>query len=141
MKKKNSIICIVIIVLATTIGSSFGQGLVTTSNSFEEQLKTAANEINKRCPAMVDKDTRLDNAIAGPGKTMTYNYTLVNHNKKDLDINVFESFVRPNHIKNIKTNQGIKSFRENNVTMIYNYKDKNGIFIYRIEIKPKDYKE
>lgn len=32
--------------------------------SFAKVMSQSANELNKSCPMMVDKDTRLDNAIA-----------------------------------------------------------------------------
>src|SRR3954451_22421489 len=41
--------------------------------SFDKVMMTAASELNKTCPIMVDHDTRLDNAVALPDNAIQYN--------------------------------------------------------------------
>lgn len=107
--------------------------------SFDKQLMNAASELNETCPIMVDQETRLDNAITLPGKIFQYNYTLINFEKDSIDINLFEDHMKPLILNNVKTNPDLKEFRENMVTMAYSYRDKNGIFILKISIDPKQY--
>ena len=57
--------------------------------TFDKVMMESASELNKSCLVMVDKDTRLDNVIALPDNIFQYNYTLVNIEKKTLDIKVF----------------------------------------------------
>jgi len=44
-------------------------------------------------------------------------------------------------INNVKTNPDLKIYRDNKVTMAYNYKDKNGIFVLKISVTPGLYAE
>src|SRR5690606_22792593 len=107
--------------------------------SFDRVVIEASNEINKTCPLMVDRDTRLDNTIAMPNNELVYNYTLVNIEKQDLDIEEFKNFIEPNVVNNMKTHPDMKLYRENRITMTYNYKDKNVVFILKINVSPEKY--
>ncbi len=107
--------------------------------SFDKVMVEVASEINKTCPLMIDQNTRLDNTIAMPDNVFVYNYTLVNLEKKDIDINEMKDFIEPNVINNMKTNPDMKLYRENKTTMTYNYKDKKGEFILKINVTPEQY--
>ena len=107
--------------------------------SFDKSLAEVSSQINKTCPIMIDEDTQLDNTLALPNKMLAYNYTLVNLEKQNIDIDEFQNFIELNAINNMKTNPEMKLFRENKVTMIYNYNDKNKEFIIKINISPEKY--
>lgn len=107
--------------------------------SIDSQLMHYANEINKNCPFMVDSETRLDNAVPGEDKTIYYNYTLINYNKKDINVARLNSTMKPQILNNIKTNPAMKPLRDYGVTFIYNYKDKNSVHITTIKYSPDDY--
>lgn len=95
--------------------------------SIDETLMSAASEINKSCPIMVDAETRLDNCGALPNKVFRYNYTLVNYVKDSINIGVLEENLRPSLINSVKTSPEMKFQRDNNVTLSYYYKDKAGV--------------
>ncbi len=107
--------------------------------SFDKQMMQAASELNKTCPIMVDKETRLDNTVSLPDNVFQYNYTLVNLTKDQVKIDTVKKYVEPTLINNVKTNPGLKIQRENKVTMSYSYKDKNGNFICTIAVTPDKY--
>ena len=88
---------------------------------------------------MVDKETRLDNAIALPGKTFQYRYTLINLLKSDLDTNFAKQTLRPTMVQSLTTMPELKDFRDNKVIMEYSYSDKTGAYIMKITIKPEEY--
>lgn len=88
---------------------------------------------------MVDSETRLDNAVPGEDKTIYYNYTLINYNKKDINVARLNSTMKPQILNNIKTNPAMKPLRDYGVTFIYNYKDKNSVHITTIKYSPDDY--
>jgi hypothetical protein len=44
-------------------------------------------------------------------------------------------------INTTRTNPGLKIFRDHKTTMAYSYKDKNGVFVLKINITPDKYKE
>jgi hypothetical protein len=140
--KKNVISAMLVIagsVAGFVIGYVIVNSLFTSPSGFDKQLVNAANEINKICPIMVDSQTRLDNAMSMPGKQFVYNYTLVNSLKADIDISQLQEHMRPLLINSIKTNDKMDTFKNNNVTLSYNYKDKEGVFLFKIVIGPEDY--
>lgn len=89
---------------------------------------------------MIDHDTRADNIMVLPGKTVRYNYTLVNLSYDEVNLDDFESTLKPWIVNTAKTSPDVANFRKNDVTMEYNYVDKNGTFVYKITVTPDMYK-
>ncbi len=116
--------------------------LIGCSNplTFDKAMMTAASELNESCPMMVDQETRLDNAVALPDNVFQYNYTLVNFTKEELDLEEFTAHMEPQITNNVKTNPDLKIYRDNQVTMKYYYKDKNGVFVAQFAVTYEDYK-
>lgn len=108
--------------------------------SLDKRMMNVASELNKTCPIMIDAETRLDNAVALPEKTFQYNYTLINMDKDSIDIERLEEYLKPLILNSVKTNPDLKSFRDNNITMSYNYKDKNSNHIFKLIFTPEIYK-
>jgi zinc-ribbon domain len=108
--------------------------------SFDKNMMKAASELNKSCPMMVDRETRLDNAIALPNNIFQYNYTLVNFDKSMLNADTIKNRLEPSLTNNVKSNPELKVYRDNHVTLAYNYRDKKGEFILKISITPEMYK-
>ena len=114
----------------------FGQG-----QSLEKVLLETANEVNKNCPLMVDKDTRLDNAMSVPKKKFHYNYTLINMEKHEVNMDDVNKNFIPTIVNRVKTSPNYKTFRKYQVTIVFNYSDKKGVFIFRIPVTPEMYNE
>lgn len=136
---RNKIIGIVVGAVTFFIAFYFTQELF--SPSMDKQLVEMANELNKNCPIMIDQYTRLDNTNAFPNKTFQYNYTLVETEKADFNLDTVRKYVEPNIINNVKSNPDMKDLRDNNVTLNYSYRDKNGEFIWKLEITPDMYQK
>jgi hypothetical protein len=119
----------------------FGAQQLFKAPSFDKAMMEAASELNKTCPIMVDQDTRLDNALALPDNIFQYNYTLVNLEKSEVNVDTVKKYVEPGLINNVKTNPDLKVYRDNKVTMAYNYRDKNGVFVLKINVTPDLYAE
>lgn len=100
----------------------------------------SASEINKSCPIMVDQFTRLDNAIAMPDNVFQYNYTIVNHEKSEVNLDTAKKYILPRLVNNVKTSPEMKFARDNHLTMSYKYSDKNGVFVVKYTITPDMYK-
>ena len=109
--------------------------------SFDKAMMQAASEINKTCPIIVDKDTRLDNVVALPENVFQYNYTLVNLDKSEVNIDTVKKYIEPGIINNVRTHPDLKPYRDNKVTMAYNYRDKDGEFVLKISVTPDMYAE
>ncbi len=110
-----------------------------TLNDFEQYLSQAVSEVNRRCPMMVDQETRLDNAIALPGNEFQYNYTLINTSSNSIDVSTVESLMRPTLLNMIKTTPELKVFRDYRTTMSYSYKDRSGLFLFKLSFRAEEY--
>lgn len=120
------------------IGGEILVGLFGKS-AFNKSLMESASEINKTCPIMIDNATRLDNAIALPNDVFQYNYTLVNMTKDLINIDEFKSYLEPTITNFVKTNPDMQIMRDNKVTVNYYYKDKGGVYLFTISVKPEQY--
>ncbi len=138
--RTKTIITTIVTIAAISIGSKIGQSLLTPKITFDDQLLKVSETINTNCPMMVDSDTRLDNTMTLPEKILNYNYTLVNYTIEELDSDALNKELTPSIVNNVKTNPDMENFRKNEVTLKYNYKDKDGIFITSIVVEPADYK-
>lgn len=109
--------------------------------TLDEAMKKAAKDLNKTCPQMVDQYSRLDSTFVMPGHKFQYNYTLVNLEKSEVNLDTVKKYIEPGIINNVKTNPGLKKLREKKVTFNYCYRDKKGEFVLNIEVTPDRYKE
>jgi hypothetical protein len=89
---------------------------------------------------MMDSETRLDSTMALPGKEYMYFISLINYTIDEIDIDMFKKEIKQNLINNVKTNSNMETFRSNNVTLSYVYRDKDMNEIIRIKVTPEDYK-
>ncbi|MBB1139644.1 zinc-ribbon domain-containing protein [Myroides sp. WP-1] len=110
-----------------------------SSIAIDQKLSVVASEINKNCPMVIDQDIRLDNTVAMPNATFQYNYTLVNYEKAQLNMEVVEQTLFPTLLENARTNPDMKEMREAKVTINYYYKDKKGEFVTKYVITPDMY--
>ena len=139
-KNVKTIVFTVIGLLIGYVGSQFLIDTIFKKPNIEEILVQAAQEMNKSCPIILDQDTRLDTKLGGPGKNFSYFYTLVNYSKEEINQDTLISYLKPNIINNVKTHPQMAIFRENDITMNYNYKDKDGVFLFIISVTPEEYK-
>ena len=109
-------------------------------SAIDMKLWLEANELNKTCPSVIDDATRLDNATVMPNNSFQYNYTLFNLLRNDVNVDVATKTIEPKIIANIKKDPGFVFFREAKTTMVYNYRDRNGDFIFKIVITPDKYR-
>jgi predicted RNA-binding protein len=107
--------------------------------SFDRLLLQEAREKNRSCPQYVDQETRLDNTTVLDGNVFQYNYTLIKRVKDSIQVEALRSYLEPSIIANIKTNPDLRYQRENNITISFNYKDKNGQAVLKISITPSMY--
>ncbi len=106
---------------------------------FNEFMLETAKNINEDCPKMIDEHTRLDDVLAIPPNELIYNYTLVNIDMDDVNINNVTPSLEAMLLKTVKENNEFKIFRENRTTITYRYFDKEGLFMVKIDITPEKY--
>lgn len=106
----------------------------------EKELKKVAKEINSQSPMQVDQLTRLDSASSKGGTNLIYYYTLLQTENSEVNLDTVNKYIRSGIIENVKTHPDLKVFRDNNITLDYNYYDRNGDFVTEISVTPEMYK-
>ena len=101
-------------------------------------LKTMSENINKTTPIIVDKSTQLDTTYVY-NDTLVYSFSTPHTSSKQIDVSKFTNIMRSSLINGYKTNPDLQSARDCNVTVIYKYRDKDGIYFSTISISPKDF--
>lgn len=139
MNKSNPFLRIIAGIVGAVIGYLVVSQFLNGSAHFDKVLMNTANEMNKTLPMNVDSGTRLDTTIGGPGKKFTYIYTLLTVEKTNLDLPSLQKNMRPQIIANYKTSDRMKVFRDQNVELNYEYKDKDGNLLFSIAVSPKDF--
>ncbi|MGD1919083.1 MAG: hypothetical protein ACFCAD_09410 [Pleurocapsa sp.] len=108
---------------------------VTSSESFLHQI---ANTMNKRLPIMVDRDTRWDASFAGPGKSLSYNYTLVNYSAANIDGSLFAHNAHVLLTERVCNEPTTVIFPQEGVLLNFNYYDNTRNLIARVKVTPSD---
>jgi len=132
---------VTIIIIAVGIIAGVVIHRVYFNPSTDDQLEKAASVINKKCPVMIDSDTRLESANTLPGKGFQYNFTLVKMVIDSVNIPTFNEEMTKLLLQSVRTSPQLKAYRAREVTLSYSYSDKNGKYISIITITPEMYKE
>lgn len=106
----------------------------------EEFLKMTANMMNSNLPMMLDEGTQWDSSYAGPGKMLTYNYTLVNYSASQIDGSMFANSIRSTLADTICTTPATQIFPDNGVMLNFHYYDNTRNLIARVNVAPSDCK-
>jgi len=110
------------------------------SKNLDSLLVKSANEFSKNLPMMIDSETRLD-AVIAYSKTLLSVYTIVNFSRDEIDTNELKNNAYPQLLNGIKTISDLKMFRDNKVTWVYLYRDKDGKEIIKFRFEYEDYRE
>jgi hypothetical protein len=107
-------------------------------NLSERDLIQVSDKLNKRCPVMVDQETRMDNVTAGPGLVFSYNYTFIKHRSTDVNKQEFVSAQRNGLMGTVCASPDLAKFLKSNVTVKYVYKGYDGGVIGVIPFSRRD---
>ena len=107
-------------------------------SSPEGQVSALAERINQQGSKMVDEVTRLEGAEALPNRTLLYKYSLITKSASEIPTDALDRVVRPDIVKKYNTLPEMKMFRDNGVTLVYRYRDKEGQMIGDISVGPSD---
>ena len=121
------------------LGSWVAHQLFFKQPDFDETLIKVVSEMNKTTPVMLDEFTRFDSANALPGKTIQYNYTLVNDVQSEINYDNVKNLIEPYILENVRTKPELKIYRNHQTTFIYYYRDKDGIFVHKFTVTPDMY--
>jgi hypothetical protein len=109
------------------------------ASKIEKQLKQASEHLNTQLPMQTDTFSRLDSTAAVEDHTFCYYYTLLEIEKANVNMDTVNKYVRPELLKNARTNPDLQGFREHGITLDYVYYDKNGVYVTTITASKEDY--
>ena len=106
----------------------------------DKEMTELVAKYNENCPLIIQDGIRLESVSLPIEKVVQYNLTLLNVKKETAEIQVIKENIEQSLVSTTKANPGLKVFRDNNYTLIYNYKDIKGDFMFEIKIVPEQYK-
>lgn len=137
---RNKYFYIFIVTLVLSVALYFGvKQWKVKQLPFNEFMLETAKSINEDCPKMIDEHTRLDEVMAMPPNSLVYNYTLVNIDRDDVNMDNVVPSLEAVLLKTVKESNEFEVFRQNNSTITYRYFDKEGMFMVKIDITPEKY--
>jgi hypothetical protein len=101
-----------------------GAGTAVNQNLF-----AVAKEINKKCPMPTDENTRLDSASVYNEFMITYHYTVHTVSNTEVDLKKFKITMETAMTEKYNTDKQLAIYRDNNIAIAYDYKDKTGDFL------------
>ena len=111
------------------------------SSNISVELTQIAEDINSKCPQMIDSETQLDGVEFKLPDTLTYKYTLIRLSALQADTHQFRLAMWPGLLSGIRVSSEMQKLRDNDIVIRYDYKDKNNRPFYLFTIAPKDYKQ
>jgi hypothetical protein len=115
-------------------GAAGGNGVSDVNRVLAETSKNT----NASLPMQIDSQTRWDTTTSGPGRKMTFFYTLVNLSVADLDQTKFIEEMRRQLLENYRSNPSMANFRRMQVELSFVYWDNRGETLATIPLSPSD---
>lgn len=137
-KTKKSTVLIISAIAALSIALIFYYSL--KNPAADAQITELVANYNKNCPLVIQEGIRLDSVSLPDSKDVQYNLTLLNVEKKTAEIDTIKQNIEQSLLSTVKANPGLKTFRDNDFTLNYNYNDKNKVNLFQIVIVPDQYK-
>ena len=107
--------------------------------AINERLMHISSEINKNCPYMMDKMTRLDQTWASGTGEFAYMITIMGNKSDEIDKEKFEVVIEKLFSANIKNSPDLSLFRENNIELIFVFRDEQLNEIAKVFKAPAEY--
>ncbi|XLS29604.1 hypothetical protein ACJD0Z_02005 [Flavobacteriaceae bacterium M23B6Z8] len=135
---KKITLTVALLVIAFVAGY-IGIQYFNTSSKIERQLKEAAADLNSKLPIHTDTFSRLDSVAAIGDHSYSHYYTLIEMEKAEVNLDTVNKYVKPELLKNARTNPDLQGFRDHKITLNYIYYDKNGEYVTTITATPETY--
>ena len=137
---------LIVIAVAGGIGKEVGRFTVKKFNAdrnegaIEEVLRQSSNKVNSSLPMMVDKGTRLDSTLPGPGKKITYLYTTLSMQSSEVTQQRLQQRLGVRIRNSVCTSKDMKVFLDNGVQIVYRYRGSDGGIIGDVTVNPGECK-
>ena len=106
------------------------------SKTLEELLSEAKQHYDLVLPRKADADTRVD-SVQIQSKKIIFHNTLFNGEKSEIDEGIFTDVLTDALQAELNRNKRLRRIFDKNGTIIYNYVDKHGDVITKIELQNK----
>jgi hypothetical protein len=132
IRKTIQIIVVVILI-------SVSQYYFVKEKSVGKELTALVTKYNTACPIMISNDIRMESVKILSNNTVQYDFTLVHVQKEHTDVTALKKSVENEIVSSSKTNPSLEAFRDNDSTVIYNYKDSDEKELFEIILTPEMY--
>lgn len=105
----------------------------------KDNLKQIVEDLNKKCPKMIDSETKFEGLEFIEPNKIIYKFTLINLSVQNVDTTQFKLALWPGILSTIRISSEMKKLRNNQTNIDYLYLDKYKRHIYTFKIGPKDY--
>jgi hypothetical protein len=129
-----AVLVVVVMVARSGILITATRGMIPGTPSVENELAKVARTITLNCPKMVNVDTRLDKAVAGPGRRLTFFYSFPKFDSSHVPKKLYSAKVAETLLRRACHAQKLKPFFQNNVSLVYHYNDKDGAAVGSVVI-------
>ena len=137
-RKKKLLIRKIVQIIIVVIFISIAQHYFIKDKS-SEIITSLVTKYNTACPIMISNDIRMESVNSLPNNIVQYDFTLVHIQKESIDVKALKTEVEKEIMAISKTNPSLELFRDNNSTVIYNYKDRNRKKLFNITLTPEMY--
>ncbi|PXY44767.1 hypothetical protein [Flavobacterium hydrophilum] len=138
--RKQNILFLAIIIIALGTAGYFYFFLAENTEEVNKEVVELVKKYNENCPLIIQDGIRLESVSLHEERTVQYNLILLNVIKQTAEINVIKTEIEKSLISTAKSNAGLKTFRENDYTLVYSYSDKKKVFLFNVKIFPDQYK-
>jgi hypothetical protein len=125
--------------LCTVVGVT---GYSVYLNNPKNILSVAVRSVQDMAPQMVDSETRLDGAEAGPNGELIYKYTLVSVSPATHDLNATRSYLvtdfAPTVISSVCDDANLTAILSAGVDIVYRYSDAEGTSLGSVRVGAAD---
>lgn len=113
---------------------------VMSDAELDKALLAVEKEVNARAPIMADPETRMDSIKAGPGRKLTYFYTLINVSSEDMSAEQLQEGLEAQVKPTACASKEMQVFIKNNVQLVMKYRGKDDVPMAEIVLSQDDCK-
>lgn len=116
----------VLVLLAACEGKPDPAQQAKAAQALAGKIAEIASQMNRAASAAVDPNTRLDGAKAGPGLTLTIDYTLVNSAANGINDKTFDTLTAPVVKQGSCANSALREIIDQGAQVVLEYRDLKG---------------
>jgi hypothetical protein len=129
----------IIQIIVAVVLISMAQYYFVKDKSKGKELAALVSKYNTACPIMISNDILMEGVAILSNNTVLYDFTLVHVQKERIDVAALKKSVENEIVSSSKANPSLDSFRDNESTVIYNYKVSSEKELFEIILTPEMY--